>query len=123
MLRYEVDDAAALIELTCDGRVDKAEFEAAIAAMESLIERKGRIHVVEVIRDFSGIDPSLWWRDIGWSFSHLEAFGRCAVVTDSSWITPVARMVGALMPTRVEAFRLDQLDLARAWVCEEALAA
>lgn len=119
MLSFDSDDAAGVIELTVDGRIESGDYDAALAAIEHQLRRHDKVDVVEVIRDFDGMTPSLWWRDLAWSYSHLDQFGRCAVVTDQSWIGPVVRIVGALMPAEVRAFPLAEIDAARHWARHE----
>lgn len=115
MLTFEIDEATGGIEFTVDGRVERAEFEAVAATLERLIAAHGRVHVVEVIRDYRGIDPALWWRDLDWTLGHLSDFGRCAVVTDSGWIGPFTRFAAAFMPMEIRVFATDRLDEARIW--------
>lgn len=115
MLTFETDAEAGVIEFTVDGHIDKAEFEAVVKALEAQIERHGTVNVVEVIRDFSGMDPSLWWQDMTWGLTHLSKFARAAVVTDSGWIGPMVRGVSALMPAQIRVFPMRDLEAARAW--------
>jgi hypothetical protein len=116
MLTFDKDADAGVIEFTVDGEIGKPEYDAVISALEQQIEAHGRVSVVEVIKSFSGMPPSLWWKDVSWGFSHLNQFARAAVVTDQGWIGPVARAVGALMPAEIRAFRMDEIEEARAWV-------
>lgn len=116
MLTYETDADAGVIEFTVDGRIEAAEFEAVVKELEALIAQHGKVNVVEVIRDFSGMDPAVWWRDVTWGFGHLTKFARAAVVTDSGWIGPMVKAVAALMPSEIRVFPIADLEAARAWV-------
>ena len=116
MLTFDKDADAGVIEFTVDGEIGAAEYDAVIAALEEQITRHGRVSVVEVIKSFTGMAPSLWWKDVTWGFSHLNEFARAAVVTDHGWIGPVSRAVGALMPAEIRAFRLEEIEEARKWV-------
>ncbi|MGK6318659.1 STAS/SEC14 domain-containing protein [Sphingomonas sp. DT-204] len=118
MLTMTTDEATGLVELTVDGRIDRAEFARVVAELERLLETHKQLNVVEVIRNFEGIDPALWWQDVKWSLGHIHRFARAAVVTDSGWIGPVARALGALMPSEIRTFPLDRLDEARRWAAE-----
>ena len=86
MLDIKIDEAAGYIELTVDGAIDSAGYEAAVAAIEALLKTHKKINAVEVVRSFAGMEPSLWWRDLNYSFSRLDSFGRCAVVTDNDFL-------------------------------------
>ncbi|QIG78986.1 SpoIIAA family protein [Stakelama tenebrarum] len=118
LLTFDKDATAGVIEFTVDGEIGAGEYDAVIAALEEQIARHGRVSVVEVIRSFTGMAPSLWWKDVTWGFSHLDCFARAAVVTDRGWIGPVSRAVGALMPAEIRAFQLEEINAAREWVRE-----
>jgi hypothetical protein len=118
MLEMTSDDASGLVELTVDGHIDTADFQRVVAELERLFEAHKQLNVVEVLRKFEGIDAGLWWRDLSWGFGHLHKFARVAVVTDSGWIGPIARGVGALMPAEIRTFPLVKLDAARLWAAE-----
>jgi hypothetical protein len=115
MLSIAADDAAGYIELALDGGVNNAEYEAAVRTIDRLIAKHDRINAVEVIHGMPILPPSLWWRDLNYSLSHLEKFGRCAVVSDSGWIGPISRFLAALLPIEFRTFPLGELEQARAW--------
>lgn len=115
MLDIKIDEVAGYIELTVDGAIDSAGYEAAVAAIEALLKTHDKINAVEVVRSFAGMEPSLWWRDLNYSFSRLDSFGRCAVVTDNGWMGPMARFFAAFLSVQVRTFDLKDLDAARAW--------
>lgn len=119
MLTMTTDDAAGLVEITVDGTITAQDFDRVAAELERLLETHRQLNVVEVIRGYTPtFDPALWWRDISWGFGNVHRFARAAVVTDSGWIGPVARAVGALMPAEIRTFPLAELDAARLWAAE-----
>jgi hypothetical protein len=118
MLAMTTDENNGLVELTVDGRIERADFERVVAEFERLLETHKQLNVVEVIRNFEGIDPSLWWQDVRWSFGHIHRFARAAVVTDSGWIGPVTRAVGALLPSEIRTYPLADIAAARLWAAE-----
>jgi hypothetical protein len=118
MLELATDPAAGVIEITVDGDITRADFEAAVQAIEPLIARHGRVNAVEVIKRIGTMPPSLWWRDVSYSFSHLDKFGRCAVVTDKGWIGPLARFFAAFTHVEIRTFTPGELEAARSWVRE-----
>ena len=115
MMDIKIDETAGYIELTVDGAIDKAGYEAAVAAIEALLKTHAKINAVEVVRSFAGMEPSLWWRDIGYGFSRLDAFGRCAVVTDNGWLGPMARFFAAFLSVELRTFDMKDLEAARSW--------
>jgi len=118
MLELATDPAAGVIEITVDGDISRADFEAAVQAIETLVARHGRVNAVEVIRRIGTMPPSLWWRDLSYSVSHLDKFGRCAVVTDKGWIGPLARFFAAFTHVEIRTFPPDELEAARLWARE-----
>lgn len=118
MMKLDVDEEAGVAEITVEGKVTGAEYDAAIPVMEGLIERHGKMRAVVVLRDFKGADPAAWWRDLTWGMGHLARLERAAVVTDTGWIGLVTRVSNAVSPTEMRLFGLAELDAARAWVRE-----
>jgi len=115
MLEVTTDAAAGMIEITIDGNISAPDFEAAVQAIEAMIAKHDRINVVEVIRRLGTMPPELWWRDVKYSFSHLDKFGRCAVVTELGWVGPLARFFGAFTRVEIRTFPFAELEAARAW--------
>ena len=115
MLDFKTDEDAGYIELTGDGSIDKAEYEAAVQAIEALLKTHAKINAVEVVRSFGGMEPSLWWRDLSYGLSRLDAFGRCAVVTDNGWLGPMARFFAAFLSVELRTFDMKDLEAARRW--------
>ncbi|MCL2725742.1 MAG: STAS/SEC14 domain-containing protein [Polyangiaceae bacterium] len=118
MLELTTDKTAGVLEVTVDGDIDRADFEAAVKAIDELIAQHPRIKAVEVVRRIGKISPGLWWRDLNYTFSHLNKFGRCAVVTDKGWIGPLARFFAAVSHMEIRTFPMTDLEGARAWVRE-----
>jgi hypothetical protein len=105
-----------VVELTVAGAIDRPDYDRVVAELESAAAAHGKLRVIEVIEQIGAIDSSVWWQDIKWAWQHMKDLARCAVVTDSGWIGPVTRAVGALLPAEIRVFRLAEIDAARAWV-------
>lgn len=118
MLEMTADDATGLVELTVNGKIAADEFDSVIAGFERLFETHKQLNVVEVIHSFEGIDPVLWWKDVTWGFGNIHKFARVAVVSDSGWIGPMARAIGAFMPAEIRTFALADIGAARLWAAE-----
>lgn len=116
MLSHSVDEASGVVEIVIDGPVERADYDAAITAIDAMIERHGTVKVLEILKSFGWVDPSIWWKDTVWGLTHLRDFGRCAVVSDSGWVGPFARAIGALIPAEVRVFPLHEAAAAREWL-------
>lgn len=116
MIDYKEDDSNQIVELTVEGQVTTADFDAMAQRLESFVKRHGSIRMLEVIKDFRGIEPTLFWRDMSFAFRHMRSFSRVAVVTDTTWIKLWTTMVAPFMACEIEQFGLDEIDKARAWL-------
>lgn len=116
MLSYNEDRDSGIVELTVDGHVSKAEFAEVAGKLEAIIAEKGKVRLLEVVKSFSGIDPTAIWDDIKFSFSHLNDFSRVAIVTDKTWIEWWAKAARPFVKGDVEIFALDDVDRARGWL-------
>lgn len=118
MMRFEADMDAGVIEFTVDGEVTRAEYDAAVDAMEAVIARHGGIRALAVVRDFAGMELAAWWKDLSWGVGHMTKVRRIAVVTDIGWIAAAARGTGWMMPGEHKVFGPDEVEAARAWIRE-----
>src|SRR5690242_18613521 len=83
MLSYKEYDNAQAVEIVLSGRVSTEEFEKVARKLEAFIERHGEIRVLEVIKDFEGMDAGAFWHDVQFSLRHVQDFSR-AVASDCS---------------------------------------
>lgn len=59
-----------------------------------------------------------------WFVTHLDRFGRCALVSDKEWPRAMLGMIGPLLPTiEMKAFASDRRDEATRWAAEPPAAA
>lgn len=115
MLTITSDDAAGLIELTVDGAIDRADYEAAVAAVDDLLTRHDKLNVIEVVKTIGWVDFGVWWRDAVFHLTHRGWLNRVAVVSDSGWIGPLTRFLAPLYPAEIRTFALDEIEDARTW--------
>jgi len=115
MLKVETDVPAGYLELTVDGAIDKDDFQAAVDAVDQLLQRHAQLNVVEVVRNIGWIEPEVWWKDLLFHLAHRNFIHRAAVVSDSGWVGPVTRMFAPFYPAAIRTFGLDQLEYARTW--------
>ena len=56
--------------------------------------------------------------DTGFRARHATSFERVAVVTDEDWVRPALRALSFLLPGKAKAFRVRDLESAKAWVAK-----
>lgn len=115
MLKVETDLPAGYLELTVDGAVDKEDYQAAVDAVDLLLQSHAQLNVVEVVRNIGWIEPEVWWKDLLFHLAHRNFIHRAAVVSDSGWVGPVTRIFAPFYPEAIRTFGLDQLEHARQW--------
>jgi len=115
MLKVETDVPAGYLELTVDGAVDKEGYQAAVDAVDLLLQSHAQLNVVEVVRNIGWIEPEVWWKDLLFHLAHRNFIHRAAVVSDSGWVGPVTRIFAPFYPAAIRTFGLDQLEHARQW--------
>ncbi len=115
MLEVETDVPAGYLELTVDGAVDKEDYQAAVDAVDLLLQSHAQLNVVEVVRNIGWIEPEVWWKDLLFHLAHRNFIHRAAVVSNSGWVGPVTRIFAPFYPAAIRTFGLDQLEHARQW--------
>ncbi len=116
MLSYKEYDNAQAVEIVLEGRISTEEFEALAKRLEAFIARHGRIRVLEIVRDFEGMDASALWEDIKFSLRHLKDFSRCAIVANPNTRHLWSSLVAPFMSCDVEHFPPGEEDAARDWL-------
>ena len=116
MLTHRLDSETGIIEIEIDGPTDYESYRTLIRDLDAQIAARGKIRVLEIIRDMGWVSPAVWWEDLGWSFRHLRDISRAAVVTDKSWIGPIVKMMSGVMTAEVRVFGLAELEKAREWL-------
>jgi hypothetical protein len=116
MLSYKEYDNAQAVEIVLEGRISTQEFEALAERLEAFIARHGRVRVLEIVRDFEGMDASALWEDIKFSLRHLKDFSRCAIVANPNTRHLWSSLVAPFMSCDVEHFPPGEEDAARDWL-------
>jgi SpoIIAA-like len=116
MLSYKEYDNAQAVEIVLEGRVSTEQFDALADSLEAFIKRHGRVRVLEIVKDFEGMDASALWHDIKFSLRHLKDFSRCAIVANPNTHHLWANLAGVLISCEVEHFAPDEEDAARDWL-------
>ena len=105
-----------IFEITVDGGIARAEFDAAMSKLEGMIAQHGSIRLIEIIRDIGSIAPSALWEDLRLAPRNLKHLERVAVVADQAWIEWMTTLAKPFVHADMRAFRLDQLEDARKWI-------
>ena len=116
MLSYKEYDNAQAAEIVLDGRISTEEFDAVASRLEAFINRHGHVRLLEVIREFEGMDARALWHDIQFSLRHLTHFSRVAIVSDPDTHHLWSSLVAPFMSCEVEHFAPGEEDSARDWL-------
>jgi stage II sporulation SpoAA-like protein len=116
MLSYKEYDNAQAVEIVLEGRVSTAEFDALARRLEAFIERHGQVRVLEIVKDFEGMDATAFWHDIKFSLRHLKDFSRVAIVVNPDTHHLWSNLVAPFMACEVEHFVPGEEDAARDWL-------
>jgi hypothetical protein len=116
MLSYKEHDNAQAVEIVIEGRVSTEQFDALAARLEAFIERHGQVRVLEIVRDFEGMDATAFWHDIKFSLRHLKDFSRVAIVVNPDTHHLWSNLVAPFMACQVEHFLPGDEDAARDWL-------
>jgi SpoIIAA-like len=116
MLCYKEMDNLEAVEIEITDRVSTEQFDATAKKLEAFIARHGRVRVLEIIKDFEGMDAKAFWHDLKFSLRHLGDFSRCAIVTDAKWFTLWSGLVEPFIDCKVEYFEPDEVEKARDWL-------
>jgi hypothetical protein len=74
MLSYKEYDNAQAVEIVLTGRISTEEFDKIAQKLEAFIKRHGQVRVLEVIKDFEGMDAGAFWHDVKFSLRHVHDF-------------------------------------------------
>jgi hypothetical protein len=116
MLSYKEYDNAQAVEIVLEGRVSTEQFDALAGRLEAFIKRHGRVRVLEIVKDFEGMDASAVWHDIKFSLRHLKDFSRCAIVANPNTHHLWSNLVAPFMACEVEHFAPNEENAARDWL-------
>ena len=122
MIDYRDDPETGIAEIVVDGPITRADFDDVSARLAALIERCGRVRILEDIRRIGQIEPSVIPADVSFSFRHMKDFSHCAVVGERKWLEWLARAIDPLVNCEIRYFDRADIEEARAWLSLEAKA-
>ncbi len=116
MLTYKEYDNAQAVEIVLEARVSTEEFDRVASRLEAFIQRHGRVRVLEIVKDFEGMDASAFWHDIKFSLRHVKDFSRVAIVANPDTHHLWSNLVAPFMACEVEHFAPSEVEAARDWL-------
>lgn len=112
---YTEHDTAPVAEIRIVGQVTQNDMDNVLPKLEALIQKHGKIRIIEVIDRFDGFDPSTFFDGMKFDIQHLRDVSHAAVVSDIPWVGFLSRASGMVMPVTIRSFAMDELEAARAW--------
>jgi hypothetical protein len=112
-----------LVAVRVGGRIEEADIDQAIAAIDGALERAPRISFYAEVDALEGMTASALAKDVRYGLGMLrkvDRLARAAVVTDEEWVRALARFEAWLIP-RIE-FRMFGADAraeALSWASEK----
>jgi hypothetical protein len=118
MIRYSTEPGSPVVEITVHGHVSNDELKASIERLREDLETQGKTRVLEIIEQFTGMEPSALWTDITLAMPLAQKVSRAAVVADQGWVRGVSRLGRLFTRAEFKVFGADELAAARAWIRE-----
>ena len=102
------------------GEIDDDDFEEVVAPV--LLQQMADGHKVRLLylfgpqlREYEGDAAQ---EELKFAARHVTAYERIGVVSDESWLRPALRILSVLVPGKIRAFPVADLDDAKRWVAE-----
>lgn len=102
------------------GMLHTEDYEAFVPAIESAIERHGRLRLLLQFEDFQGWDAGALWSDLKFRAQHFTDIERIAFVGEGRRDRAVTMLLRPLTTAELRYFDGDQLADAWAWLEEGA---
>lgn len=122
MLELRETPGSNIVELVIDGRISRDDFDRAIEVLNRVIETHGSVRLLEDIRAFGSVDPSLIWEDLKWAFAHFKDITKTAIVADRKWLEWYTNIFKPFVKMEVRYFESGEIDDARRWLDEPSAA-
>jgi len=116
MIHYNTQPGSPVVEISVEGNITNKDLEEAINELHSRFDHDGKTRVIEIIRNFTGMELAALWTDIRLGIPLAQKINRVAVVADQTWIRQVAELGHLFTKAKLKVFSLDELAQARAWI-------
>ena len=102
------------------GEIDEDDFEDVVApVLRQQIADGYKVRLLYLLgprlREYEGDAAQ---EELKFAARHATAYERVGVVSDESWLRPALRIVSVLVPGKIRAFPVADLDDAKRWVAE-----
>jgi hypothetical protein len=121
MLRRMRDMPPGTIGFEAIGKVEDDDWEESVEPVlrqEIAAGRKVRLLYLLGV-EASDIEGDAMTADTGFRARHATSFDRVAVVSDEDWLRPAVRALSFMLPGSAKAFRVRELQAAKAWLGED----
>ena len=105
-----------LLEVHVSGKLTMKDYERFIPAVESLIQRNGKIDILLEMKDFHGWEVGAMWEDTKFAFRHFSDIGRLAVVGEKKWQEWMTTVCRPFTKATIRYFDHSAGADARAWL-------
>ena len=104
------------IEIEMSGKLVKEDYERFVPAMERLLETRGKLRVLVVMRNFQGWTAGALWEDLKFDVKHFRDVTRLAFVGGKKWEEGMARFSIPFTTAEVRYFDESRISDAREWL-------
>ena len=120
MLRQINDMPAGTIGYEAVGEVEDDDWEDAVEpVLRAEIADGKKVRLLYLIGPQAReVEGEAMAADSGFRARYATSFERVAVVSDEDWMRPAMRALSFLLPGKAKAFRVAELEAAKAWVAE-----
>lgn len=112
-----------VLEITVSGKLGKADYELFAPSVEDLIERRGKLRILLILRDFRGWTAGALWEDVKFDAKHFNDIRKLAVVGERVWEKGMTDFCKPFTTAEVRFFTPDRLTEAQRFVGLEEVAA
>ncbi|SMY08323.1 STAS/SEC14 domain-containing protein [Flavimaricola marinus] len=115
---YVEDPETKTVEFTVDGHISREDYDKIVEPMQKFIDTHGKIKLVEVVKGFTGFDPTVILPGMFFDMRNIMHISHVAVVSDIAWFSPFIQAASAVSPIQMRSFTLAQIDAARRWAAD-----
>lgn len=107
------------VELTLKGEVTKDEFHELFKKLDAFMQGRDNVKILEIIEDaecLKGFDFKVFWEGVKFDAQHWKKYGKCAVVSDMTWVSPMVQLADKLTAIQARRYEMNELFDAREWL-------
>ena len=120
MFKRMVDMPPGTVGFEAVGEIDDDDFEDVVApVLRQQIADGHKLRLLYLLgpqlREYDGDAAQ---EELKFAARHATAYERVGVVSDESWLRPAMRILSVLVPGKIRAFPVADLDDAKRWVAD-----